>query len=153
MVEHGKDLTFSLMIPKGDATAFMSPVIFYKELHGRIARWLSGVFSEGVRLAVEEDLRVGASCFTAPAGDDVLLEGRKILGGAQRRSAGALLYQGSLQGLDCLAPSLWEKLAPLELAGALSPRISLQSLDSLQWKKAVEIFEDRYGSVLWNEKR
>lgn len=153
MVEHGKDLTFSLMIPKGDATAFMSPVIFYKELHGRIARWLSGVFSEGVRLAVEEDLRVGASCFTAPAGDDVLLKGRKILGGAQRRSAGALLYQGSLQGLDCLAPSLWEKLAPLELAGALSPRISLQSLDSLQWKKAVEISEDRYGSVFWNEKR
>jgi lipoate-protein ligase A len=147
MVEHGRDLTFSLMIPKGDPAASMAPVIFYRELHGRIARWLSVHLSPGVRLAGEEDLRAGGACFTAPAQDDLLLEGRKILGGAQRRSAGALLYQGSLQGMEC------RSLDPEQMAASLSTRYSVGSLPTGAWVEGLRLAGERYGSAVWNEKR
>lgn len=147
MVEHGSDLTFSLMIPKGDSAASMAPAIFYRELHGRIARWLSDILSPEVRLAREGDLRAGGACFVAPVSDDLLLEGRKILGGAQRRSEGALLYQGSIQGVACMS---WD---PQGLAQVLCTQFSALSLSGELSEKALRLAGDRYGAVVWNEKR
>jgi lipoate-protein ligase A len=147
MVEHGSDLTFSLMIPKGDSAASMAPAIFYRELHGRIARWLSDILSQEVRLAREGDLRAGGACFVAPVSDDLLLEGRKILGGAQRRSEGALLYQGSIQGVACMS---WD---PQGLARVLCTQFSATSLSGELSEKALRLAGDRYGAVAWNEKR
>jgi lipoate-protein ligase A len=147
MVEHGGDLTFSLMIPRGDSAALMSPAIFYRELHGRIARWLSDVLSPEIRLAREGDLRAGGACFMAPVSDDLLLEGRKILGGAQRRSAGALLYQGSIQGVDSMS---WD---PHGLARDLCSQYRETSLPGELSEKAHRLAGERYGSVAWNEKR
>jgi lipoate-protein ligase A len=147
MVEHGSDLTFSLMIPKDDSAASMAPAIFYRELHGRIARWLSDILSQEVRLAREGDLRAGGACFVAPVSDDLLLEGRKILGGAQRRSEGALLYQGSIQGVACMS---WD---PQGLARVLCTQFSATSLSGELSEKALRLAGDRYGAVAWNEKR
>jgi lipoate-protein ligase A len=156
MVEHGKDLTFSLLIPAGDPVAALPPARFYKELHVRMAGWLNScttcVAASGipsVRLAGEGDLLPGPSCFSAPAADDLLMEGRKILGGAQRRSGGALLYQGSLQRvgylgllsqLTSLSQSLGDLVTHVEVAPALM-------------KEAEQLSEVRYASEEWAERR
>ena len=121
MVEHGEDLTFSLMIPKGHPAGELPPARFYRDLHGALAAWLASTLSTEVLLAGEKEMLPGPSCFTAPAQDDLLMKGRKILGGAQRRSAGSLLYQGSLQragrGVDpaAMARSLGVTVQELEL--------------------------------------
>lgn len=147
MVEHGKDLTFSLMLPKGTEASSMPPASFYRELHRNLASWLAGVVSSEVRLAGREDIQAGPACFSAPAGDDLLLSGQKILGGAQRRSAGALLYQGSLQRmerlpLDCLA-----------MARSLSPRIDQQVIGRALKQEANLLAEKRYRSNEWAMRR
>ena len=41
IVEHGEDHTFSLILPKGEAVARLSPVDFYRQLHGCLAGWVS----------------------------------------------------------------------------------------------------------------
>jgi len=143
MVEHGKDLTFSLMIPSGTKAASMPPAFFYRELHGKLASWLAEVVSSEVRLARREDILSGPACFSAPAGDDLLLSGQKILGGAQRRSAGALLYQGSLQRLEGLP------LDSMEMARSLSPRVAHQVIGSALKEKSNLLAERRYRSKEW----
>ncbi len=143
MVEHGKDLTFSLMLPKEAEAASMPPALFYRELHGKMASWLAEVVSSEVRLAGRADIQAGPACFSAPAGDDLLLSGEKILGGAQRRSAGALLYQGSLQRLERLP------LDCLAMARSLSLRVDEQQIGRALMGEANLLAERRYRSKEW----
>lgn len=143
MVEHGKDLTFSLMVPKGTEAASIPPALFYRELHRRLASWLARVISSEVRLAGREDIQSGPACFSAPAGDDLLLSGQKILGGAQRRSAGALLYQGSLQRLERLP------LDCVAMARSLSSRVDQQVIGRALKEEANLLAERRYRSNDW----
>ena len=147
MVEHGKDLTFSLMIPKGEEAAALPPASFYRSLHRRMASWLSPVFSGEIRLARGEDLKAGPDCFSAPAGDDLLLSERKILGGAQRRSAGALLYQGSLQGVEGIL------LDPLAMASSLSHVVDLAGVGEGLLNEANLLAQRRYRSLEWTSRR
>jgi len=143
MVEHGKDLTFALMVPSGTKVAAMPPALFYRELHGKLASWLAEVVSSEVRLAGREDILSGPACFSAPAGDDLLLSGQKILGGAQRRSAGALLYQGSLQRLEGLP------LDPQGMAQSFSQRVAHQVIRSAHKQESNLLAERRYRSKEW----
>lgn len=143
MVEHGRDLTFSLMIPRGETAASMAPAAFYRELHRRLAGWLSLSVSSEIRLAGEGDIVTGPQCFKAPAGDDLLMSGQKILGGAQRRSAGALLYQGSLQGLGQLP------LDPMAMARCLSRSVDLRSLEKELMDESKILAERKYRSLEW----
>src|SRR5207249_1341892 len=52
----------------------------------------------------------GYSCFANPVRADVMIDGRKIAGAAQRRTRRGLLQQGSIQGVD-LANGLAECFA------------------------------------------
>ena len=149
MVEHGKDLTFSLLIPKGERCAAMPPAHFYRELHGLLAAALSRFVPSSVRLAGEADLRAGQACFTAPAIDDLLMAGEKILGGAQRRSTGALLYQGSLQGMN----GFFTLSDPKDLASALGSHVVGRALQPILKQKAVKLAECRYRRPEWNGRR
>lgn len=147
MVEHGKDLTFSLMIPKGDSAASMPPASFYSELHRHIAGWLASVVSSEVRLAGEGDIKSGPLCFTAPAGNDILMSGQKILGGAQRRSAGSLLYQGSLQGMGGVP------LDSMAMARSLSRSVDQRTLEKRFMDESNLLAEKKYRSEEWVSRR
>ena len=147
MVEHGLDVTFSLMIPKGAAAASMPPSSFYRELHRRLADWLSPSVSSEVRLASEGDIKAGPLCFKAPASDDVLMSGKKILGGAQRRSAGNLLYQGSLQGMGGIT------LDFMAMARSLSRSVTQQLLGKGVLYESNLLSERKYRSSEWCSRR
>jgi len=135
------------MIPKGYPAAVVVPSIFYSKLHALIADWLCKELSFSVGMVLEEEVLQGSSCFTAPAKDDLLLGGRKILGGAQRRSAGALLYQGSLQGLEIDVL----KVLPAALLDGESPIITPLSGSLIE--KAESLSKTRYGCPNWNRRR
>ncbi len=159
MVEHGSDPTFSLMIPKESAeksrcmTAKLSPQFFYRHLHGLLAEELKKICTSEIHLAAEEDLLVGPSCFTAPARNDLLMEGRKILGGAQRRSAGSLLYQGSLQGMESAGEKSKRSLLEKALPRALSSSLFHYALGTNLRNEAIRLAESKYSSPAWNERR
>lgn len=147
MVEHGRDVTFSLMVPKDHEVAAMPPAFFYRELHRRLAKWVAGSASSEVRLAVEGDIKSGPLCFTAPAGDDLLMSGKKILGGAQRRSAGALLYQGSLQGLEGIP------LDFMAMACSLSRSVAQRSIEKEVIDESKLLAQSKYLSSEWISRR
>jgi lipoate-protein ligase A len=140
VVVHGEDLTFSLMIPAGDAISGMAPALFYRELHGAVSERLGGW------LAGDGEISEGPSCFSAPSRDDLMVGGHKVLGGAIRRSGGALLYQGSLMTGFRNDPAM-------ELALALGRLDRFRDLESDEISAAREVRNERYGADSWNRRR
>ena len=160
-VEHGEDFTFSLMIPETEPVAKQAPSLFYRALHEAVVMALRE-HQIDARLATAEDQVVGASCFVAPCPCDVMLEGRKIVGGAQRRSAGRLLHQGSLccsftgcrlQVAGQRGEKEGEKKFFLSLAKQLAPEVALMEEKSAWLAEADELALERYCSREWLEKR
>lgn len=95
IVIHDGDFTFSLIAPRGERYAAMRPSESYRALHESLAAALSQAGCIAPSLA--DHSAPGRECFAAPVLHDILCQGQKIAGGAQRRTKHGLLHQGSVQ--------------------------------------------------------
>lgn len=101
IVPHGDDLTYSIIIPKSDPVFAESSMLIYERVHGALRDVFNGV---GTRV----DLMTNSTvidrrcpiCFANPVAADVIEDGRKIAGAAQRKTRKGLLHQGSIQRED-----------------------------------------------------
>jgi lipoyl(octanoyl) transferase len=93
-VWHGDELTYAVAAP---GPRFGSLQEAYLEIHDMIGQALGELGIEAVLASSRrpEPLDAGA-CFSQPAGGEVLVGGRKIVGSAQLRRGGALLQHGSI---------------------------------------------------------
>jgi len=89
----------------------------------------------------------GYGCFANPVRADVMIDGRKIAGAAQRRTRRGLLQQGSIQGIE-FGNSLTERFAQ-----ALSTNRCERKVDENILNRARELAEQRYGAESWLRKR
>ncbi|MFZ5801732.1 MAG: lipoyl protein ligase domain-containing protein [Candidatus Omnitrophota bacterium] len=96
IVEHGKDLIFSIAARKEHDPSFASVRESYRKIHEGVRRGLQRAGIDAAFFTGKED-PAGLECFRAPVLDDLYAAGRKVVGGAQKRSAGRLLHQGSIQ--------------------------------------------------------
>jgi lipoyl(octanoyl) transferase len=89
----------------------------------------------------------GYSCFANPVRADVMIDGRKIAGAAQRRTRRGLLQQGSIQRIEvgtCLTEAF---------AQALSTNCCERKVDEKILNRARELAEQRYGAESWLRRR
>ena len=96
LVPHDADWTYTLVFPPGHEWYKFSAQESYERLH----RWISSAFALlrlRTTLAPEPNKAAPGQCFAGPERHDLLLEGRKIAGAAQRRNRMGLLIQGSIQ--------------------------------------------------------
>lgn len=95
MVDHRADLTYSLILPAAHTLAMGPPRESYRSIHAAIAAWMD---RRGIRteLAPQPGANSANVCFESPAEFDLVTEGRKIAGAAQRRTRSGLLHQGSI---------------------------------------------------------
>jgi lipoyl(octanoyl) transferase len=171
IVFHGDDLTYSIVIPVRDSVFAESSMNIYKKIHRALADAL-GAGGRRAELAFvgalsqrqdsrKGDLQVaqrrtgdrrslqaaimdrGYNCFANPVHADVMLNGRKIAGAAQRRTRHGLLQQGSIQGVD-LENDLAERFAH-----ALSVNCSERQLSKEVLDRARELAQQKYGADLW----
>ncbi len=146
IVEHGEDWTFSLIVPSGVLFAAVRPAETYRLIHEVVAACLSqcGI---PARLAGAEESRRGAACFTAPAPQDVMAaDGRKLCGGAQRRTRRGFLHQGSLLGAT--VPEDFAVRLGAVMAQNVSPFIPGENL----LIRAEELAVQRYACRDWMAK-
>src|SRR5438874_12333589 len=97
IVPHGgDDLTYSVMIGSADETFAYSARMIYRRIHSAIEHVLQLM---GVRsmLAEKDAPRTSEACLANAVAADVIENGRKIAGAAQRRTREGLLHQGSIQ--------------------------------------------------------
>jgi lipoyl(octanoyl) transferase len=168
IVFHGEDLTYSIVIPVRDPVFAESSMNIYKKIHRALTDALNGIGKRAelaawnryrsrrgalqVALRRTGDRRSLSSavvdrrynnCFANPVHADVMLNGRKIAGAAQRRTRRGLLQQGSVQGVD-LENDLAERFAH-----ALSVNCSERQMSKDVLDRARELAHQKYGADFW----
>lgn len=158
IVFHGDDLTYSIVIPARDPVFDESSPVIYGRIHQALAHALNRVGERAVvaggvdpgRIALTKHAAVSAggyNCFANPVRADVMLDGRKIAGAAQRRSRRGLLQQGSIQGI-AVNTDLAQKFAH-----ALSNNCGEFELNKETVERAEELARQKYGTESWQRKR
>ena len=109
LVSHDADWTYSLVFPPGHWWYASRATESYQRVH----EWIRDAFA---RLNITTELSPGrrkelpGQCFVGAEQHDVLWQGRKIAGAAQRRNRQGLLIQGSVQPPSIgLAKADWQK--------------------------------------------
>jgi len=146
IVLHGDDLTYSVIIPARDSFFAHSSMSIYAGVHSAIRNALVAS-GERAEMAPNESPRVSESCFASPVRADVLVNGRKVAGAAQRRTRAGLLHQGSIQQVD-----LVEDFAR-HFAKELSENCSERRIDNELSDRAKEIAEKKYATQAWLRRR
>lgn len=148
VVFHGKDFTYTLMVPAGHPWAETRPLESYRLIHGALAGALARQGAAGCRLAEAEDVKDLPFCFEAPALHDVIRGAVKVAGAGQRRGKLGLLHQGSVQRL-VVGPGFWR-----EWAGELAREVrEEEALPAAVRVRAEELEAKRYSLPEWLESR
>ncbi len=94
VVVHDGDFTFALTAPRTETWTRLRPEESYRVLHEAVAAALR---AQGcAAILFDGAAKSETSCFARPVRYDVVEGGRKIAGGAQRRTKRGLLHQGSI---------------------------------------------------------
>ncbi|MEP7016135.1 MAG: hypothetical protein ABI925_11900 [Verrucomicrobiota bacterium] len=165
IVFHGEDLTYSIVIPARDSAFAESSMSIYENVHRALQNALiaSGANAELAQLHTNAGGRsscdakrglagarpstVSKACFANPVRADVMMNGRKVAGAAQRRTRGGLLQQGSIQHAD-LGEGFEERLS-----GELSTCCRRRQLNDQIVQRAAEIAAGKYATEAWLRKR
>jgi lipoyl(octanoyl) transferase len=153
LVPHDADWTYGLAFPTSHEWYSTSAVESYRRAH----EWIRVAFAEmkiSTELASCCRKSAPGQCFIGYEKFDVLWEGKKIAGAAQRRNKLGLLIQGSVQPPPLsLRRSDWE--AAMREVGA-----KMFGADWLEWKsdeglaaRVTELVRDKYSQKSYNERR
>jgi lipoate-protein ligase A len=96
LVPHDADWTYSVVIPPRHPWHRLKAVESYRRVH----EWIRDAFAilnVATTLAPPSQKEIPGQCFAGAEEFDVLWQGRKIAGAAQRRTRSGLLIQGSIQ--------------------------------------------------------
>ena len=171
IVFHGDDLTYSIIIPATEPAFGESPKSIYEKIHCALR---DGLAANGgrVELAVmgaDATLRpprtahraVPANvCFANPVRADVMVNGRKVAGAAQRRTRAGLLHQGSIQ-LATGRVRVAAATGDVDLGNGLAERFATElsdvryekSLSNSLVERAKKIAEQKYNTQNWLQRR
>jgi lipoate-protein ligase A len=151
LVEHGEDLTFALAIPPRTGLALADTSTRYRSIHEALAGALLEAGVPVIPVSPDSAPSQGP-CFANPVPWDLIdpVSGAKLAGGAQRRSRGAVLHQGSVRlPADLRAPeALWINGFLHRLAATVRPLDEAGCEHLLSQREG--LVATRYGNPLWN---
>jgi lipoyl(octanoyl) transferase len=150
VVEHNGDWTYTLAVPSRFALSDQRAVETYRWIHEAMIAALSESGISGCSLQPESASDGMGVCFDEPARFDVVHDGRKVAGAAQRRSRAGLLHQGTIQPLK--PPADFD----LTFAGALATGpvvVSQEDALRLLLNRAEILAAEKYGAASWLEDR
>jgi len=156
VVAHGDDIGFSLIMPQDGL--FRTVQGSYQLVHQWIQQSLSelNISSNLFESCQNHNKYLSTSCFETPIKHDLMAEGVKIAGGAQRRLSGWVLHQGSLafhkiesqDSPDVLFQSM------IRCAGERF-KINMKKMElSKSDENAIRVLcDEKYMNDTWNRKR
>jgi hypothetical protein len=153
LVPHDADWTYSLAFPPTDAWYELKAVESYRRAH----EWIRAAFARlGVATELATDCRVcgPGQCFEGWEKSDVLWQGRKVAGAAQRRTRAGLLIQGSVQPPPVkLARADWEQA----MCGVAEAEFGVKWMefapgDPFQ-QRVAELAKNTYAQAAYNQRR
>ncbi len=160
MVPHDADWTYSFVVPPDHEWYALPAVESYQRMHA----WIQSAFTSlhvvtelapvAQKPMISNEIRLApGACFVGHEQFDLMWQGRKVAGAAQRRNRCGLLIQGSLQPPRQISRGDWQK-AMIEVAQAQAnvewEQLSLHQ----QWlDRAGELASTKYSQESYNQKR
>ncbi|MFZ5806443.1 MAG: lipoate--protein ligase family protein [Verrucomicrobiota bacterium] len=154
MVDHARDFTYSIIAPKAHPICDEGIHASYQKIHEHIASALNDAGIDAI-LAQTSGVTPYAdepSCFKKPVKFDVILNGKKIAGGAQRRTREGCLHQGSILIENADFDSLVELFSP-RLIKILGKNAKKSALMKEEDTLAFSLEQQRYATQDWNYSR
>lgn len=155
LVEHGNDLTYTLVVPRSEPFVRVRSVESYRSIHAAVAASLAqgGWQSDSHPEKAAETASKSAvnACFQQPVLHDLVAHGQKIAGGAQRRTRAGLLHQGSVLLADATSPA-WTGVLRQLLPAALALRCEERRLTPDEIARAGEIAAAKYATAGWTNR-
>ena len=153
LVPHDADWTYSLAFPPGHEWYSVNAIESYRRVH----EWIRAAFAQ---LNIASELAPccrkteAGQCFVGYEKYDLLWQGKKIAGAAQRRNKLGLLIQGSVQPPPVpLQRSDWESAMRKAGANLLGTSCREWSPDANLSARAAELAREKYSQQSYNEKR
>jgi len=145
IVEHGEDLTYTLFIPQGHPFLRHAASETYRQIHETIAGFLVGA---GMRAEVlsASHASVSRACFASPVQHDLVADGIKVAGAAQRRTRWGLLHQGSIRA-PLFREGECENLAEAFCASPMREPLTPATRDA-----GIALAAVKYGTAEWLRK-
>jgi lipoate-protein ligase A len=148
LVPHDNDWTYSVIVAPAHPWYELRASESYLHLH----RWVTASLRAAninAEVGVVAQKEIPGQCFAGAERYDVLLNGRKIAGAAQRRAREGLLIQGSVQGLPQGADrALWQNQM------RANPVVWDELLISDEIRaRAEELAKTKYSQSSYNERR
>jgi lipoate-protein ligase A len=152
LVPHDADWTYSLAFPTVHGWYSLKAIQSYERVH----RWIQSAFGlVNVPTELADGRRVGAGqCFIGYEKFDLLWQGQKIAGAAQRRTRDGLLIQGSIQPppID-LQRSGWEKAMRETATDANDVEWNNFTPDKSLTERVQFLASQKYSLATYNQKR
>lgn len=153
LVPHDADWTYSLAIPTTHEWYSLSATESYERVH----EWIRMAFG---KLNVPTELApccrkfAPGQCFVGYEKSDVLWQGRKIAGAAQRRTKLGLLIQGSVQPPPLeLAKADWQAAMCIAAIGRWCSGWDELTVEGALLARAEALEESKYARTEFNERR
>lgn len=144
IVSHGEDLTYALITPAAHPLFPRGPAMIYAAVHAAIRDSLA-VEGKSAALAAQAGPKISDACFANPVRHDVLIDGRKIAGAAQRRTRRGILLQGSVQ---LRLPKSFRQ----RLSHCLAPEVEWRPLPASVLSRAAELAAQKYATDTWQRR-
>jgi len=170
-IVHDAELTYSFCVPRGHPLA-ADAMTLYRAIHGSLIAALADFSVQANLSETDSGLRPEEEpflCFQRRAKGDVLVEGVKIAGSAQRRPNDAILQHGSIilrsskaaPELASIEELTGQVIDPARLIDAWTPRLSKglgaafheEPLTEAERDEAKRLVDSRYGQADWNARK
>ncbi len=154
LVEHGDDLTYTLVVPRSEPFVHLRSAESYRLIHAALASalaqggWQAVSHSEETSPALRPEIN---ACFQRPVLHDLTADHQKIAGGAQRRTRAGLLHQGSVR-LNGAGDRSWADALRRFLPGALAHRWEERPPSADELARADELAAARYATGAWTNR-
>jgi lipoate-protein ligase A len=152
LVPHAGDWTYSLFFPPADPWCAIPAVASYQRVHEWIRAAFARLGTEVTLSAIRHKSSPG-ECFVGAERFDVLWQGTKVAGAAQRRTRDGLLIQGSVQPPLQVAKADWQKAMCDEAVFTFGVNWTPFEPDTALAELAASLTEAKYASPGYNQRR
>lgn len=158
VVFHDHDFTYAVVVPPGHALDGLDRMRSYDCINRAVLCGLERLQMQPALarqdMASKVD-RASMVCFQIPTRYDILLDGRKVAGSAQRRTNTGILHQGSIHFGGPMPVSRQQLATALRAGFTEVLRASLEPFDppAALLQLAQHLERTRYGTDQWNQKR
>ena len=153
LVRHNDDIPYTLILPVVFHDALKNLETSYSFIHGLLRSALKECGIDSTLARPDGSPFMGIRCcFNTPVADDIIVDGQKIAGAAQKRKKGIILHQGSIDSTPFTSSAQREEMQErftAELVREMKAESFNASLTQAEYDDALRLASEKYERPEW----